>query len=71
MEDQSANQYSERSPQRIEESGPPERDARKFEIASADALAELYDLLRDYAPPWYTERHHQKAENVLRMLGRL
>jgi len=38
---------------------------------AADALAQLYQLLGDYSPSWYEERHRQKAEGVLRKLGRL
>ena len=30
-----------------------------------DALSELYDLLEKYAPAWYTEAHHAKAEFAL------
>ena len=28
----------------------------------AKTLAELYRLLEEYAPPWYTVNHHQKTE---------
>ena len=38
---------------------------------SADALVEPYQLLNEYAPPWYEEQHQRKAETVLRRLGRL
>jgi hypothetical protein len=38
---------------------------------AADALAQLYRLLEDYSPSWYEKRHRQKAEGVLRKLGRL
>ena len=31
----------------------------------ADALTDLYDLLEQYAPSWYTEEHHEKAEAAL------
>ncbi len=30
------------------------------------ALGELYDLLEQYAPPWYTQEHHEKAKSALR-----
>jgi hypothetical protein len=33
----------------------------------ADALAELYNLLEQYAPLWYTQEHHEKAESALRL----
>ena len=31
-----------------------------------EALKILYDLLEAYAPAWYTEEHHNKAEAALR-----
>lgn len=43
---------------------------KKYESASErtrlnDALSELYDLLEQYAPSWYTEEHHLMAESAL------
>jgi hypothetical protein len=37
-------------------------------IRAAEALAELYRLLEEYAPSWYTQQHHQIAESALRLL---
>ncbi|HEY1263158.1 MAG TPA: hypothetical protein VGF06_06525 [Terriglobales bacterium] len=34
----------------------------------AEALHNLYDLLEEYAPAWYTQEHREKAEAALRML---
>ena len=34
-------------------------------------LVELYALLEDYAPTWYTEEDHDRAMSVLRALGLL
>jgi hypothetical protein len=31
-------------------------------------LKMLYDLLEEYAPAWYTEEHHNKAEAALRFV---
>lgn len=31
-----------------------------------EALKMLYELLEAYAPVWYTENHHEKAEAALR-----
>jgi hypothetical protein len=28
-------------------------------------LRELYELLEDYAPSWYTEEHHKRATTAL------
>ena len=33
-----------------------------------EALRMLYELLETYAPEWYTEEHHNKAEAALRSL---
>ena len=30
-----------------------------------EALSELRNLLEEYAPSWYTEKHHRKAESAL------
>lgn len=30
-----------------------------------EALSELYHLLENYAPTWYTQAHHKKAEDAL------
>jgi hypothetical protein len=46
--------------------------AAKAQLARVtDALAELYQLLEDYAPTWYSEHHHKKAESALRVLKKL
>jgi len=34
----------------------------------ADALMELFELLEEYAPAWYTEEHHNRAVAALRIL---
>ena len=33
-----------------------------------EALKMLYDLLEEYAPAWYTEEYHDKAEAALRIV---
>ena len=33
-----------------------------------DALSDLYELLEEYAPPWYTEQHHDRAAAALELL---
>ena len=30
-----------------------------------EALSDLHSLLEEYAPAWYTEEHHHKAESAL------
>ena len=48
--------------------------ARSTSVASMDshssaeasaALRELFELLEDYAPAWYTEEHHNRAAAAL------
>jgi hypothetical protein len=46
-------------------------DAKQQLARATDALAELYQLLEDYAPTWYAEHHHKKAEFALRLLKKL
>ena len=36
--------------------------------AAVEALAELYELLEEYAPVWYSEDLHHRAEAALRIL---
>ena len=47
----------------------PPSDARsdfEFEIVAL-AFLELFELLREYAPVWYTEQHHNRASVAYRM----
>jgi hypothetical protein len=51
----------------------PLNDASEMKLQltrAADALAELYDLLEEYAPTWYTQQHHERAESALRLLNK-
>jgi hypothetical protein len=32
---------------------------------TVDALRDLYNLLEEYGPSWYTEKHHDKASSAL------
>lgn len=34
----------------------------------AEAFLELFELLEEYAPVWYTERHHNRADAAKKML---
>ena len=34
----------------------------------ADALVDLHNLLKAYAPSWYTQEHHTKVESALQLL---
>ena len=35
-----------------------------------ETFLKLYDLLEQYAPPWYPDPLHQKAESILRQIKR-
>jgi hypothetical protein len=35
------------------------------ELSANAALKELFDLLEDYAPAWYTDQHHNRAVAAL------
>ena len=39
-------------------------------LTAKEALAELIELLEDYAPSWYTEEHHQRALAALHGSGK-
>jgi hypothetical protein len=39
--------------------------------AVTEALQELFVLLEDYAPVWYTEEHHNRALEALERSGKL
>jgi hypothetical protein len=56
------------SPQR----NPAERSARDSEellLANPkDVFIELFELLEDYGPKWYTEEQHNRAVEALRVL---
>lgn len=56
----------------INEPGPPQGVNKKLcesEVeVIAQAFAELFELLEEYAPFWYTEQHHNRAIAALRIL---
>jgi hypothetical protein len=58
--------------QRIEERGEVadrERDFEQRGVAEArEALVDLFDLLEEYAPRWYTERHRARALAAIKAL---
>jgi hypothetical protein len=39
----------------------------QFKIV-AEAFLELFELLEEYAPIWYTKQHHQRALTARRIL---
>ncbi len=40
-------------------------DSQSERARLVEALSDLHDLLEEYAPSWYTEEHHRKAESAL------
>jgi len=36
--------------------------------SAVEVLAELYELLEEYGPSWYSEELHHRAEAALRLL---
>ena len=48
-------------------SGDEESLDSQFKIV-AEAFLELFELLEEYAPIWYTEEHHQRALTAWRIL---
>ena len=38
---------------------------------ATDVLYELFTLLNEYSPSWYTEQHYQRAKDVLTRMGKL
>ena len=44
---------------------PSSEDAERVPSAR-EVLEELFQLLEDYAPVWYTEEHHNRAVAALR-----
>ena len=59
-------------PRRVDKPGPPEGENAKlsdleFKIV-VQAFLELFELLQEYAPIWYTEQHHNRALAAYRIL---
>jgi prephenate dehydrogenase len=48
---------------------PMVRNHTQMESANPkEVLGELFDLLEEYAPTWYTDEHHDRALSALRAL---
>jgi hypothetical protein len=47
----------------------PETPQQKNVLSPNVVLAELFVLLEDYAPAWYTEEHHRRAIAALLARG--
>lgn len=42
---------------------PPDLQQKCLRLS--EALKDLYELLEEYSPAWYTEEHHEKARAAL------
>ena len=56
----------DRADRHIDDFKIPETDGRV--PTTREVLEELFHLLEDYAPTWYTQQHHNRA--VAALLGR-
>jgi hypothetical protein len=61
MKDRGNAQVSKAPPFR--KSLPSEFDPQEL----LDALSDLYGLLEDYAPSWYTQEYRERAEGALHL----
>lgn len=51
---------------------PPHDAKRKRPGCEASAfLSELFNLLEDYSPEWYTEKHHDALRRILEKMNRM
>jgi hypothetical protein len=41
---------------------------RAQSVFAAEVLREFFNLLEEYAPVWYTEKHHDRAVVALRIM---
>ena len=57
---------------RVDKPDPPNgvKSDFQFEIVAL-AFLELFELLREYAPAWYTEQHHKRASAAHRMCQKI
>ena len=51
-------------PQRSNSVSEMERDR----VLLTKVLTEIYELLEEYAPPWYTQEHHERVKAALSLL---
>ena len=61
--------------QQPEASGVSERsnsvsEMERDRLLLTKALTEIYELLEEYAPPWYAEEHHERVKAALSLLNK-
>ncbi len=50
---------------------PPDAMRSRPSCEARDVLSELFYLLADYAPEWYTEKHHDALRMILEKMDRM
>ena len=50
---------------------PPDAMRTTPSCAASDVLSELFNLLEDFAPEWYTEKHHDALRGILEKMSRM
>jgi hypothetical protein len=43
-------------------------ETERDRVLLTKAFTEIYELLEEYAPPWYTEEHHERVKAALSLL---
>jgi hypothetical protein len=50
---------------------PPDVTRARPTCEASDILSELFVLLEDYAPEWYTQEHHDMLQATLEKMSRM
>jgi hypothetical protein len=50
---------------------PPDGIRNRPSCEAAEFLTELYNILEDYAPTWYTEQHHNALNCAIEKMSRM
>jgi hypothetical protein len=50
---------------------PPDGTRSRPSCAALGFLTELYNILEDYAPTWYTEGHHDALKCAIEKMNRM
>jgi hypothetical protein len=43
-------------------------EKKRDRVLLTKAFTEIYELLEEYAPPWYTQEHHERVKAALSLL---
>jgi len=50
---------------------PPDAMRPRPSCEASDVLSELFNMLEDYAPEWYTQKHHDALRVILEKMSRM